>query len=85
MCRDWYCYKSIVKLNIFAQTMHQIDEIKGCILLKLVYQNKNELAGTSIAFKVIVFRVEKKSLPTTIHSSFALTSSRHCQQKRLAN
>ena len=28
--------------------------------LKLVYQNKNELLGTSMAFTMIVFRVEKR-------------------------
>ena len=37
--------KSIVKLKFFTQPMHQIYAIKYCILLKLVYQNRNELSG----------------------------------------
>ena len=41
---------------------------------KLVYQNKNELPATSMAFTVIVSRIEKKSLPSKILSSFALTA-----------
>ena len=53
-------YKSIVKLKFCAQTMHQIYEKKNVLsFLKLVYQNKNELLGTSMAFTMIVFRVEK--------------------------
>ena len=40
--------------------MHQIYIIKHCIFfLKLVYQNKNELTGTSVAFTMIVSRFEK--------------------------
>ena len=71
-------YKSIVKLKLFAQPMHQIFVIKYCILLKsLVYQNKNELLGTSLAFMMIVSRFEKKSLPTKILSSFALITQPH--------
>ena len=41
---------------------------------KLVYQNKTELPGTSMAFTVIVSRIDKKSLPSKILSSFALTA-----------
>ena len=41
---------------------------------KLVYLNKNELPGTSMAFTVIVSRIDKKSLPSKIPSSFALTA-----------
>ena len=41
---------------------------------KLVYQNKNELPAASMAFTVIVSRIEKKSLPSKILSSFALTA-----------
>ena len=44
---------------------------------KLVYQNKNELPGTSMAFTMIASRFEKKSLPTKILSSFALTAQPH--------
>ena len=44
---------------------------------KLVYQNKNELPGTSMAFTMIVSRFEKKSLPTKILSSFAMTAQPH--------
>ena len=41
---------------------------------KLVYQNKNELPAASMAFTVIVSRIDKKSLPSKILSSFALTA-----------
>ena len=34
-------YKSIVKLNICAQPMHQIFVINIVSVLKLVYQNEN--------------------------------------------
>ena len=54
--------------------MHQIYVIKYCILLKLIYQNKNELPGTSMGFHSDSFRVCKKSLPTKILSSFAVTA-----------
>ena len=52
-------YKSIVILKFCAQPMHQISVIKYCILKKLVYQNKNELPGTSMAFMMIVSKFEK--------------------------
>ena len=39
--------------------MHQIYEKNVVSFLKLVYQNKDELLGTSMAFTMIVFRVEK--------------------------
>ena len=55
-------YKSIVKLKFFAQRMHQIFVIKYCMLLK-----------TSLSDA----RFEKKSLPTKILSSFALTAQPH--------
>ena len=47
-------------------------------LLKLVYQNKNELPGTSMAFGMIVSRFEKSHyIPIKILSSFALTAQPH--------
>ena len=52
-------YKSIVILNICAQPKYQIFLIKILSFLKLVYQNENEIAGTSMAFTMIVFRFEK--------------------------
>ena len=39
--------------------MHQFFVIKYVSFLKLVYQNKNELPGTSMAFTVIVSRFKK--------------------------
>ena len=65
-------YKSIVKLKFCAKPMHQIYVINIVSFLKLVYQNKNELLGTSMAWQVW-----KKSLPTEILSSFALTAQHH--------
>ena len=59
-------YKSTVKVKFFAQPMHQVFVMKYCIILKLVYQNNNELPGTSTAFTMIVFRFERKSLPQKI-------------------
>ena len=65
-------YKSTVKLKVFVQPMHRVFVINFVSFSKLVYQNKNELPGTSKAFMMIVSRFEKKSLPTKILSSFAL-------------
>ena len=56
MCMDWYC---IVKLKFCAQPMHEIFVIKYCLLLELIYQSKNELPSTSMAFTMIVSRFEK--------------------------
>ena len=42
-----------------GQPMHQFFVIKYVSFLKLVYQNKNELPGTSMAFTVIVSRFKK--------------------------
>ena len=47
------------------------------IILILVYQNKNELPGTSMTFTMIVSRLEKKSLPTKILCSFTLRAQPH--------
>ena len=52
-------YKSIVKLKFCAKPMHQIYVINIVSFLKLVYQNKNELLGTSMAFTMIVSRFGK--------------------------
>ena len=70
-------YKSIVKLKVFAPPMHQVFLKNIVSFSKLVYQNKNELPGTSMAFMMIVSRFEKKSLPTKILSSFALIAQPH--------
>ena len=51
--------KSLIKFKSCAQPMHQIYEIKIVSFLKLVYQSKNELPGTSMAFTVIVSKFEK--------------------------
>ena len=44
-------------LKFGAQGMHQIRVIKYCIILKLVYKNKNELPGTSMTFQDERFQV----------------------------
>ena len=51
-------YKICVKLKFCAQSMRQIYLIKYCVL-KLVYENKNALPGTSMTFTMIVSRFEK--------------------------
>ena len=56
-------YKSIVKLKFCAKPMHQIYVINIVSFLKLVYQNKNELLGTSMAFTMIVSRFGKSHCP----------------------
>ena len=57
--------------------MYQIYIINTLSFLKPVYQNKNKLPGTSMAFTMMVSRFEKKSLPTKILSSLALKAQPH--------
>ena len=52
-------YKISVKFKFSVQLMHQIYSIKYCILKTIVYQNENELTGTSVVFTMIVSRFEK--------------------------
>ena len=56
-------YKISVKLKFSVQPMHQIYSIKYCILKTIVYQNENELTGTSVVFTMIVSRFEKSCCP----------------------
>ena len=62
--------------------MHEICVIKHCIFLKLVYQNKNELPGTSMVSTMIVSRFEKSRclLKSSVPFPDSPTSLKHCQQ-----
>ena len=59
-------YKSIVKLNICAQPMHQIFAIKYCILLKTSLSDKEWVTRYKYGSHDDSFQVWKKSLPVKI-------------------
>ena len=66
-------YKSIVQLKFNAQ----IYVVKYCTFLKLVFQNKIELQGKSMAFKMILSRFQKVTAYCKILSSSNLTVQPH--------
>ena len=66
-------YKSIVQLKFYAQ----IYVVKYCTFLKLVFQNKIELQGKSMAFKMILSRFQKVTAYCKILSSSNLTVQPH--------
>ena len=70
-------YKSIVQLKFYALPMHQIYIVKYCTFLKLVFQNKIELQGKSMAFKMILSRFQKVTAYCKILSSSNLTVQPH--------
>ena len=69
-------YKSIVKLKFCSQPMHQIYLIKYCIL-KTSLSEKEWVTRHKYGFRDDSFQVWRKSLPTKILSSFALTAQPH--------
>ena len=74
-----YCiaYKSIFKLNICAQPMHQIFVINHCIFLKTSLSEYEWVTRHKYGFHDDGFKVWKKSMPTKILSSFTLTAQPH--------
>ena len=70
-------YKSIVKLNICTQSMHQMFVIKYCILLKTSLSEWEWVIRQKYGFHDDSFQVLKKSLPIKILSSYTLTDQPH--------
>ena len=54
-------YKSIVNLKFVHSLCIKFMQWNIVSFLKLVYQNKNELWGTSMAFMITVSRFKKKT------------------------
>ena len=67
-------YKSMVKFEFCAQPVYQIYVLKYCILLKTSLSEWEWVIRHKYGFHDDSFQAGKKSLPTKIFSSFALTA-----------